>query len=224
MLVVDDQELFAGGLKIILEAVPDIEFSVFVAYNGRDAVQMAKDIKPELVLMDVRMPVMDGVEATRIIHKEHPDIKIIILTTFDDDDYVFSALEGGAVGYILKDLKPEDLVNSVKAALSGTFLISPKIGIKLIQRASGSPHLSEGEVEIRHHGIVNFLRAHFPDLSKREAEVLRLLLQDLDNREIAENLYIAEQTVKNYTSSIYDKLGVTDRIHAIRLVKKIRSR
>ncbi len=222
VLIADDQELFAAGVRIILEAHGSGEIEVVgIAADGRQAVDMVERDPPDLVLMDVRMPVMDGVEATRLIHERHPEVRILILTTFDDDDYVHTALGGGAVGYLLKNLQPDELVSAVRAAYRGTFLVSPAVGRKLVRQAHEGASRA-GQSDAHYHGELNFLRAHFRTLSKREAEVLSLILQDLDNREIAERLGIAEQTVKNYTSIVYEKLDVTDRIHAIRLVKELR--
>jgi DNA-binding NarL/FixJ family response regulator len=215
VVIADDQTLFAGSLKIVLEGYGNGEIEVTgVAYNGQEAVDLVEKTMPDLVLMDVRMPVMDGVEATRLIHNRYAQTKIMILTTFDDDDYVQHALANGAVAYVLKEIRPEELITAVKAVHSGSYLISPSVGSKLVNKiGSDTTERSKYEKQILE------LKKYFPSLSHREAEVLYLITQSYDNHEIAEELFIAEQTVKNYVSVIYTKLGVSDRVHAVRLVK-----
>jgi two-component system, NarL family, response regulator DegU len=221
ILIVDDQELFATGMQIILNKYGKDEIKVIgIAPNGKEAVQMTKRLLPDMILMDVRMPVMDGVVATKIIHEEYPDIKILILTTFDDDQYIFEALRNGAQGYILKNIPPEELLISIKTVFSGNLIVSSSVGTKLVREAYKGTHLQEKQ-SIEYLGEVNFLLSHFQKLSNREAEVLHFLLQDFDNQEISDKLYIAEQTAKNYISVIYRKLDVSDRIHAKKLVKNI---
>jgi DNA-binding NarL/FixJ family response regulator len=221
VLIVDDQELFASGLDIILKGHGKDEITVVgIASNGKEAIQRVESIKPDVILMDVRMPVMDGVEATRVIHERHPDIKILILTTFDDDQYVFNALGHGALGYILKNVKPDELITSIKAVYDGNMFVSSAVGSRLLHHAQQGLQ-SYNKRPIEYQGEVNFLLSQFEALRRREAEILHLLLQDHDNREIAEQLFIAEQTVKNYVTSIYTKLEVTDRDHAKKKVKDI---
>lgn len=236
VLIADDQKLFAGSLKIVLQGYGDGEIEVVdIAENGRQAVALAEMHRPDLVLMDVRMPEMDGVEATRIIRERMPDVKIMILTTFDDDKYVMEGLGYGASGYILKNIAPEELVTSVAAIHAGTFLVSSSVGSKLVSQVSGGavpggrvagkpvemevgcgedafpgPPIQAGE------GAA-ILSRRYPGLSSREAEVLWLIACNYDNRDIANALFIAEQTVKNYASRIYAKIGVDNRPHAIQL-------
>jgi len=191
---------------------------VGIAADGREAIQKTETTKPDVILMDVRMPVMDGVEATRIIMERHPEIKILILTTFDDDHYVLDALSHGAIGYVLKNIKPDELVTSIKAVYAGNLFVSSSIGYKLVRQMSeGAKRNTQRPIEYQ--GEINFLLGHFEGLRSREAEILHLLMQDFDNKEIAEKLYLAEQTVKNYVTTIYDKLGVQDRDHARQRVK-----
>ena len=216
VVIADDQPLFAGSMKIVLEGYGKGEIEVAgIAYNGKDAVDLVRETLPQVVLMDVRMPVMDGVEATRRIHTEFPEIKIMILTTFDDDDYVHHALVNGAVAYVLKDIQPEELITAVKAIHDGSYLISSSVGVKIVDMVK-----SENAALVERKGEIADLLLRFPTLSHREVEVLDLVTQSYDNHEIARKLFIAEQTVKNYVSSIYAKLGVTDRIHAVRLVQE----
>ncbi len=221
VLIADDQRLFAHGIEIILRSHARDEIAVAgIAENGRQAVRMAERLQPDVILMDVRMPVMDGTEATRRIHAAHPNIKILVLTTFDDDDYVFSALDAGAIGYVLKNVKPEQLVTAIRAVHAGDYFVSPAVGYKLVQRAQEGVQ-NERRDASRHHGELNFIQSKFESLTRREAEILHLLLRDFDNREIAEQLFIAEQTVRNHVSVIYTKLGVGDRTHAKRAAKAV---
>ena len=195
VLIADDQRLFAHGIEIILRTYGKNEVSVAgIAENGAEAVRMAERLRPDVILMDVRMPVMDGTEATRRIHRAHPEIKILVLTTFDDDDYVFSALD------------------------AGDYFVSPAVGYKLVQRAQEGVQMGRRDA-VQYQGELNFIQSKFESLTRREAEILHLLLRDLDNREIAERLFIAEQTVRNHVSVIYAKLGVSDRTHAKRAAK-----
>ncbi len=220
VLIVDDQELFASGLEIIIQGHGEKQIEVIgTAPDGAEAVRMAGDLHPDVILMDVRMPGMDGVEATRIVRERFPDIKILILTTFDDDEYVLDALRNGALGYILKDIRPDDLVTSIMAVSQGNFFVSQSVGVKLVQHAASAPSDS-GPTDYRYQGEVNFLMSRLESLSRREAEILHLLLQDLSNDEIAAALFIAEQTVKNHISAIYTKLGVDDRVHAKKTAKE----
>ena len=216
VVIADDQPLFAGSMKIVLEGYGRGEIEVAgIAHNGKDAVELVRETLPQVVLMDVRMPVMDGVEATRRIHTEFPEIKIMILTTFDDDDYVHHALVNGAVAYVLKEIQPEELITAVKAINDGSYLISSSVGVRIVDMVR-----SENKAPVERKEEVADMLLRFPTLSHREVEVLDLITQSYDNHEIAKKLFVGEQTIKNYVSSIYAKLGVTDRIHAVRLVKE----
>jgi DNA-binding NarL/FixJ family response regulator len=200
VLLADDQILFVENLKSVLEMrAEDIEI-VGVALNGQDAVAQAERHRPDVVLMDVRMPVMDGVEATRLIREKCPETSVIMLTTYDDDQYVNGALANGAVGYLLKDIHPEQLIAVVKAVKEeGVFLVSPTVVERLVDR--------QGDAQ----------PAWLSALSKRELGILRLLAQGYDNKEIADRLFLAEQTVKNHVSLIYEKIGARDRAQAMRM-------
>ncbi|MCF6335108.1 MAG: response regulator transcription factor, partial [Spirochaetales bacterium] len=161
------------------------------------------------ILLDVRMPGMDGVETVKILHKKYPEIKIMMLTTFDDDAYVHKALEYGAAGYMLKDVPPVDLINSIRALNNGTIQMSPQIMVKLMD-CSGAG-ISQPDTDRASRDIEK--------LSRREQEVLFLVSQNLDNSEIAEKIFIAQQTVKNHISSIYSKLKIHERSAAVKLAK-----
>jgi DNA-binding NarL/FixJ family response regulator len=216
VLVADDERLFAASLKTVLEGFSGGEIEVVgIACNGAEAVSLAESLRPHVILMDVQMPVMDGVESTRVVRSRFPGVKVMILTTFDEDDYVHSALANGALGYVLKSIEPQELVTCVKAVHAGTFLMSGSVGAKLVSQVSPE---QEGAAAGGSAAEVNYLTHRFPLLSRREAEVLCLLARNLDNREIAERLFIAEQTAKNYVCRIYEKLGVSDRVHALRLI------
>ena len=209
VLLVDDQILFIESLKTVIETLTEDILIINIAHNGTEAIKMVKKELPDIILLDVRMPVMDGVETVKVIHKRYPGIKIMMLTTFDDDDYVHKALEYGAAGYMLKDVPPADLINSIRALNNGTIQMSPQIMVKLMDHTgseSSFPDTRKASREVE-------------KLSKREQEILLLVSKNMDNSEIAEKIFIAEQTVKNHISSIYSKLEIHDRTAAIKLAK-----
>jgi DNA-binding NarL/FixJ family response regulator len=202
ILLVDDQVLFRESLHAYLSLQPDYRV-VGEAANGEQAIRLAATLKPDVILMDVRMPVMDGVEATRLLHTAQPGCRVIMLTTFDDDEYVFEALRNGAVGYLLKDTSAEKLFEALRAAAKGESFLQPSIAAKVVEEfarmARLTPKKSESLIE---------------QLSPRELEILRLIAGGINNREIAARLYITEGTVKNHVTEILSKLGVTDRTQA----------
>ncbi len=207
ILIVDDQLLFAESLKTVLETRGERLNIVSIASNGKEAVQMAEIHKPDLILMDIRMPEMDGVEAVKIIKQKFPHIITIMLTTFDDDSYIHNALNNGAAGYLLKNTPPKELISSIYAAREGLLLISPRI----IKNLTGKSLRSKTVVE---------KPEWFNSLSRREKQVLQLITNGLDNKEIGDELFIAEQTVKNHVSLIYSKAGTHNRMKIIRLFKE----
>jgi two-component system, NarL family, response regulator LiaR len=198
VLIVDDQAVVCEGLRVMLNAAPGIEV-VGVAYNGAEALERLPEVQPDLVLMDLKMPVMNGIHATRAIRERSPAVKVLVLTTYADDEWVFDAIRAGAAGYILKDSRREDIVAAVEGAAAGRTHIDPGVADKLLAfvRTGAAP---ASEIAA--------------DLSEREQEVLRLLAQGLSNAAIAERLCLAEGTVRNYVSSILSKLDVEDRTAA----------
>ena len=202
ILLVDDQALFREGLRTLLSVQPGFEV-VGEAGNGEEAVHLAATLHPDVVLMDLHMPVLDGVAATRRLRESRPDCRVIVLTTFDDDEYVFEGLRAGAVGYLLKDVPSERLVEAIKATARGESFLQPSVAAKVVaefaRMAEWVPSRSESLVD---------------PLSNRELEVLRLVAEGKTNREIARTLVIAEGTVKNHVTSILGKLGVRDRTQA----------
>ena len=200
--LVDDQALFREGLRTILSLQSDFEV-VGEAGDGQEALSLISKTQPDVVLMDLKMPRLDGVEATRQIKADHPQVNILILTTFDDDEYVFEGLRSGALGYMLKDAPSEKLVEAIRAAARGESFLQPSVAAKVVAEFS---RLAERPVDPS--------RDLIEPLSERELDVLRLLAHGSTNRQIAESLVIAEGTVKNHVTSILGKLGVEDRTQA----------
>jgi DNA-binding NarL/FixJ family response regulator len=195
ILLAEDQTLMRQGLKTLLELEPGLRV-VGQAEDGRSAVDLALELRPDIMLMDVQMPRMNGVEATAAICRAWPQAKVIILTTFDRDDYVFQGVRAGAVGYLLKDLPAEKLYSTIRRVHSGEVFIQPEIASRTLRAAL---HPTGDLVE---------------PLSERENEVLVMLAQGVPNKEIADRLHIAEGTVKNHVSNILDKLQVQNRTQA----------
>lgn len=208
VLIADDQQLFADGLKVVIESRAPQFKVIGIAGSGKQAVSMAAELRPDVVLMDVRMPEMDGVAATRIIHDKYPDIKILILTTFDDDEYVEFSLQNGAIGYLLKNRPAEELIDSIKALAKGIIQIDPAVSRKILN--AGRNRDSED------------FNQRLSWLTKREREILSLLVQAKRIVSIADDLSIAEQTVRNHISNIYFKLNIHDRMEIINYVNQIK--
>lgn len=209
VLLVDDQTLFIESLKTVLETyVEDIEV-VGMANDGKAALDMIPVKKPEVVLMDVRMPGMDGVESTRLIKEQYPETRVLILTTFDDDEYVFEALRYGAEGYLLKDMPTVELISAIRAIYKGGIPISPKVASKLVNYLINPLKNEETPPNIQNNWINT--------LNDKEKAILTMIAKGFDNKVIAKRLFIGEQTVKNYVSIIYSKMGVRDRVQAARM-------
>jgi DNA-binding NarL/FixJ family response regulator len=202
ILLVDDQRLMREGLRTLLELEPGLHV-VGEANQGREALDLYTRLQPDVVLMDIRMPVMDGVEATRQLVGHWPTCRVIILTTFDDDEYVFEGLRAGALGYLLKDVSIQELAEAVRTVMAGGVLIEPSVARKVVAEFARMTNSSpRAAVELDE------------SLSQRETDILRLLSQGLTNREIAQRLYLAEGTVKNYVTTILAKINARDRTQA----------
>ncbi|AEE17098.1 response regulator transcription factor [Treponema brennaborense] len=204
LLIVDDQILFLESLKLVIESIAQDITIVATATNGEEAVNRLKEHPVDAILMDVRMPVMDGVTAAKIIHETWPAIAIIMLTTFDDDGYVREAMNNGASGYLLKNIAPKMLVSAVRAVCDGSILMDPNIAGTLMQHLYSNKSNAERITGEK-------LPEWFFDLSPKERTIIKHMLQGKSNKEIAADANIGEQTVRNYISAIYAKLGTSDR-------------
>lgn len=200
VLLVDDQEIFRQGLAALLSIREDIDV-VGEACNGQEAIAFAAELQPDVVLMDVRMPICDGVIATHEIHQRYPWIRIVVLTTFDDDEYIWQSLQSGAIGYLLKRTPADQVVSTIRSAYLGYSQLSPTIASKVFNQLS-SKQLSSEVIEQS-------------QLSKRELEVLRLIGQGKNNQEIAEMLHLSDGTVRNYVTRILSQLNLRDRVQAV---------
>ncbi len=206
VLLCDDQTLVTDGLQLILETDAAIKV-VGAARDGAQAIEMVPEVKPDIVLMDLKMPVMNGVHATQIIRRDHPHIPVLVLTTFDDDDWVIDAVRSGASGYLLKDTPRDRLITAVKDTVEGRSHVDPAVAGKLLSRLANAP--------------APLAASPLADaLNEREQEILRLMTHGMSNAEIAKRMHLSEGTVRNYASSIFDKLGVEDRVQAVVLAIK----
>ncbi|HSV85558.1 MAG TPA: response regulator transcription factor [Levilinea sp.] len=209
ILIVDDQALFREGLRTLLSVQPEFDV-VGEAGNGEEALRLAANFRPAVVLMDLRMPVLDGVTATRRMRSLLPHSRVIVLTTFDDDEYVFEGLRAGAVGYLLKDVSSDKLFEAIRAAARGEYFLLPSITTKVIEEFARLSELVPEPVE-----------PAMDTLSVRELEILNLVATGASNKQIASNLVIAEGTVKNHLTNILSKLGVKDRVQAVLKAKEL---
>jgi DNA-binding NarL/FixJ family response regulator len=202
VLIVDDDELMRAGLRGVLASDAEIEIAGEAA-DGRDAVYRARKLQPDVVLMDVRMPDLDGINATRQVLDALTDTRVMILTTFEDDDYIFGALNAGASGFLLKRTRPEDLIAAIHTIAAGDSLLSPSVTSRVIERTArrAAPDADKD--------------ARLAELTPREREVLELLAQGLSNAEIAAALVIEESTVKTHVKRVLVKLDVRDRVQAV---------
>ena len=215
LLIADDQRLFAESLQTVLTTRFD-RFSVCgIVENGLEAVEWVRSHDFDVILMDVRMPVMDGVEAARTIHAEFPRARIVMLTTFKDDNYVYQALKNGAIGYVLKNTPVEDLAATIEAAHHGVVQLSSDLVPNLVSHYRPEDNRPEDSADFQPPQWISFLSA-------REKEILQLMAEGLSNPAIAERLFIAPQTVKNHVSQIYGKVGAKDRMEAVRLVQDLK--
>ncbi|MGZ8632030.1 MAG: response regulator [Actinomycetota bacterium] len=201
VLIADDQALMRGGFRLILEAERDIEV-LGVAIDGADAVRGFERLRPDVVVMDVRMPTVDGIEATRRITELDPAARVLMLTTFDLDEYVYEALRAGASGFLLKDRPPEELVNAVRVVAGGDALLAPTVTRRLIEEFARRPESPAPPAALQ-------------ELTDREREVLVLMARGRSNAEIASELFVAETTVKTHVGRVLHKLGLRDRAQAV---------
>ena len=199
VLLCDDQIVVTEGLRKILSTDAEIDV-VGAAQDGSELLEIISELNPDLVLIDLKMPVMSGILATRKIRQDHPDIHVLVLTTYDDDEWIFDALRAGAEGYLLKDLPPDQLISAIKGTVKGKSYTDPKITGKIIEKAASLPPVRGQKDQFK--------------LSDREMEVLRLIAQGFSNGDIAERLFLSEGTVRNYTRGIFSKLGVSARTQA----------
>ncbi len=199
VLICDDQDLVCEGLRGILSTDPELELAG-IANDGAQAIEMIPAARPDLVLMDLKMPIMNGVQATREIHSKYPHVKVLVLTTYDADEWVFDAIRSGASGYLLKDTTREELLRAIKETMAGKTPVDSSVAGKLFSHVNQEMAAPDASLA----GL----------LSEREREVLSLLARGLSNSEIAAHIYLSEGTVRNYVSSILEKLGVKDRTQA----------
>ncbi|MFI0448548.1 response regulator [Actinomadura sp. 6N118] len=205
VLVVDDQTVVREGLLLLLELLPGINV-VGSAADGEQAVAKVAELAPEVVLMDLRMPRVDGVEATRRIKAAHPEVEIVVLTTYADDESIFAALRAGARGYLTKDAGGEQIAAAVETVRNGSSLLDPAVQRRLVEAVAAGEHA--GEKQVRHGDL--------PDgLTRREGEVLALIAQGRSNAEIAGDLFITEATVKTHINNLFAKAGLRDRAQAV---------
>ena len=203
ILIVDDGHLIRQGLKALLELEPDLQI-IGEAQNGQIAIDRVKELQPDVVLMDIRMPIMDGVTATKEICQQFPHVNILVLTTFDDDTYVAAAIRFGAKGYLLKDTPSEEIAAAIRAVNLGYTHLAPGMIAKVIANRIDRPEISLPPLA---------------ELTPRELEVLKLIAVGANNREIAQQLYISEGTVKNHVTNILNRLNLRDRTQAAILAK-----
>jgi DNA-binding NarL/FixJ family response regulator len=202
VLVVDDDDLMRAGLRAVLSSDETIEV-VGEATTGRHAIERVRALRPQVVLMDVRMPDLDGIAATREVLANSPEVKVVILTTFEQDDYIFGAINAGASGFLLKRTRPEELITAVHTVAAGDSLLSPSVTRTVLDRMA-KQRVTPGAPDRR-----------LDELTPREREVLELIARGASNREIADALVIEESTVKTHVKRILMKLGLRDRIHAV---------
>lgn len=198
ILVCDDQDIITGGLKLILESQPD--FNVSIVSDGAAALDAIIDYQPDLVLMDLKMPIMNGVKATEVIKQRFPEVKVLILTTYGDDELLFDAIRSGADGFLLKDIPHDDLFKAIRGTVAGNTHVDPQVARKLFDHAAKRTPTPDTQ-------LLNIL-------NERESEILRLISRGYTNPEIARTIHLSEGTVRNYISALFSKLEVSDRTQA----------
>ena len=210
LIIADDHDLVRNGIQRMLANEPDLEV-VAEATNGQEAVQLCRRLRPDLVLMDVRMPEMDGLEATREIKEEQPAVSVLVVTTYENPDYLLEALKAGAAGYIMKDAPKRQLINAIRRVLNGESPLNQELATQLIRRLADEP----GQQKELSPKPGRSQRASIESLTPRELEVLQVLAQGHSNPEIARSLVISRGTVKVHVQNIITKLGVSDRTQAV---------
>ncbi len=201
VILADDHSLVREGTKGLLEAEPDIEV-VGEASDGEEAVELVANLRPQVVLMDIAMPRVNGIEATRRIKTENPATAVLVLTAYDNDQYIFALLDAGAAGYLLKNVKGRDLVNAVRAVCAGEAVLDPVVANKVFARLAGSATPSTGQT-------------HAHDLSEREMEILRLAARGMSNKHIADALHLSRRTVQAHLANVFGKMDVGSRTEAV---------
>lgn len=202
VLIAEDQELIRQSIEIMLSKKPDIEV-VGTVENGREVISFVRKTIPDVILMDIRMPNMDGIQCIEIIKDKYPNIKIIVLTTFDDDEYVFSSLKNGASGYVLKGISVNELVEAIKTVYNGGTLINPNIATKVVKFFS---QMAQADYTVKNDNNV-----YYKDLNKNELRIIQLIGMGMSNKEITDKLKLSEGTVRNYISGILSKFELRDR-------------
>lgn len=214
VILVDDQKIVREGIKMILSLDDEIKV-VNEAENGKELVEFLKTNEyPDVILMDVRMPIMDGVQATKIVKDNFKNIKVIILTTFNEDEYIFDGIKNGADGYILKDAGSEEIIKAIKTAYSGNILLNPEVATKIVRAYTA---ISSGK---QTSSLLNEEKKKLEILTKRELEVAKLVAQGKSNKEICLDLFITEGTVKNYLTKIFEKLELASRTELALLINQ----
>jgi len=208
LIICDDQTIVCEGLSAILTSVPEVKV-VGIAHNGREAINLIPDTRPDLILMDLKMPVMNGIQATKIIKEKYSTVAVLVLTTYDSDEWVIDAIRSGAAGYLLKDTPSEDLIRAIVDTMRGRSHIDPQIAGKLLNMVAHQPNPSVSDRQLLN------------SLSDREREILQLLGRGLTNSEIAKILFLSEGTTKNYVSAILSKLNFVDRTQAALFAVKV---
>ena len=212
VLLADDQPLLRRGFRMILEAEPGLTVAG-EAGDGAEAVELAGRVRPDVVLMDIRMPGTDGIEATRRITAAEPGVRVLVLTTFDLDEYAFGALRAGASGFLLKDVRPHELVAAVRTVASGDAVVSPRVTRRLLEEYA--QQLPDGDAAVDADADRASRYPQLSSLTEREREVLAVVAQGLSNTEIAASLFVSETTVKSHVGRILAKLGLRDRVQIV---------